>query len=768
MRYDRRAGAAPAVAAAAVAITALSVTWAGLTDAGSAGRLGALGLLAALGALATLLPRWQVAGVVLAAVAAPLGALALATHVPLWDLVRLDGEAWSAVRAVLPEGLRQASDAPLPASREQTPALVALLLLCLWSLCAIAAWQLIVRRLPLGALVVLAVGVGYRWTVEPPADEVRAGVLALVAVVAILALSSWRGASPGAVTRRAIAPIAMGAGAAAVAVAVAAGPVGGGDGWWDWRDWRFEGTAARGPAALDLRQRYGQLDRSREPRVVLAVRTERALPLRAAVLEDFDGEAFAQARARQPDVILAVRDGQVALGQRQDGAPVVDERIRVLDTTSGVLIAPGRPVAVAGLPDGRVELRGDTIGLGTALRRGDQYAVRSSIPDTTARELSDAEPYRQEALPAESTRLRPHLWGPPVDVPAWGTGGSPPSDDALGAHAPVRDLAREVVGDAPTAYAAVVRIEAHLRRGYAYDEAPPQPSQAGTPAINEFLFGSRRGFCQHFAGAMGVMLRSLGIPARVAVGYTPGRYDGDAGVWVVDDRDAHSWVEVWFPEYGWLPFDPTPGRSAPTPASVSSPSYDPPGPIIGAGGLIDPGLPEPDPDPPAQEPAEPEPADPVDPVEPDPQAVAGDAGDAGGGGRGAWWAALAAVVVAGAGASAWPAARRARARRRGDGRMRVGAAITDLERSAARAGAAIPASAAPGERARLLAEGAGVDARAFYRRTAVARFGAAEPAPGEVAWAWRESARLRRDLRRAAPWHRRLRAGLAPRATVRT
>ncbi len=56
------------------------------------------------------------------------------------------------------------------------------------------------------------------------------------------------------------------------------------------------------------------------------------------------------------------------------------------------------------------------------------------------------------------------------------------------------------------------------------------------------------------------MLRYLGIPARVAAGFTSGAYDVDRGTWRVNDRNAHAWVEVWFPGYGWLPFDPTPGR----------------------------------------------------------------------------------------------------------------------------------------------------------------------------------------------------------------
>ncbi len=91
--------------------------------------------------------------------------------------------------------------------------------------------------------------------------------------------------------------------------------------------------------------------------------------------------------------------------------------------------------------------------------------------------------------------------------------------------------------------------------GFVYDEQPPT---ADGPPLVSFVTRTRAGYCQHYAGAMAVMLRLLGIPARVAVGFTSGtRKDGK---WVVTDHEAHAWVEVWFAGQGWVPFDPTPGR----------------------------------------------------------------------------------------------------------------------------------------------------------------------------------------------------------------
>ncbi len=76
--------------------------------------------------------------------------------------------------------------------------------------------------------------------------------------------------------------------------------------------------------------------------------------------------------------------------------------------------------------------------------------------------------------------------------------------------------------------------------------------------LEHFLFDTKAGYCQHFSGAMALLLRFGGIPARVATGFSPGGFRKRQGEWVVRDRDAHSWVEAWFDGIGWATFDPTP------------------------------------------------------------------------------------------------------------------------------------------------------------------------------------------------------------------
>jgi hypothetical protein len=115
-------------------------------------------------------------------------------------------------------------------------------------------------------------------------------------------------------------------------------------------------------------------------------------------------------------------------------------------------------------------------------------------------------------------------------------------------------LAQRLARSARTPYAFVLAVKNYLAHGYTYSESPP-PSQY---PIEDFLFSSKRGYCQQFAGAMALLLRMGGVPARVAAGFTTGSYDSTTSQYVVSDLDAHTWVQAWFPRYGWVEFDPTP------------------------------------------------------------------------------------------------------------------------------------------------------------------------------------------------------------------
>lgn len=118
-------------------------------------------------------------------------------------------------------------------------------------------------------------------------------------------------------------------------------------------------------------------------------------------------------------------------------------------------------------------------------------------------------------------------------------------------------LARDLTAQAPTAYDKAAALRDYLLT-IPYDFFPP-PHPPGAEVVDNFLFVDKRGVCEQYASAMVVMLRTLGIPARVVAGYGAGDYNPMTGFYAVQASDAHAWVEVYFPEYGWVPFDPTPG-----------------------------------------------------------------------------------------------------------------------------------------------------------------------------------------------------------------
>ncbi|MBM3464810.1 MAG: DUF3488 domain-containing protein [Armatimonadetes bacterium] len=124
----------------------------------------------------------------------------------------------------------------------------------------------------------------------------------------------------------------------------------------------------------------------------------------------------------------------------------------------------------------------------------------------------------------------------------------------------VTKLAQEVTARANGAYEQAAAILHHLQIRYDYSlDIPPFPENADP--VDQFLFEYRKGYCEQFASSMVVMCRTLGIPARLVTGYTPGTYNPFTGFYEVKGSDAHAWVEVFIDRFGWVQFDPSPGYS---------------------------------------------------------------------------------------------------------------------------------------------------------------------------------------------------------------
>lgn len=125
-----------------------------------------------------------------------------------------------------------------------------------------------------------------------------------------------------------------------------------------------------------------------------------------------------------------------------------------------------------------------------------------------------------------------------------------------------RELAIQIVRDAGAGdpYSMAMAIQSYLRSSYGYiidSNLPPD----GQDAVDYFLFDRQMGRCDHFASAMAIMLRTLDVPTRIVTGFAPVEFDLAANGYLYRGRDAHSWVEVYFPGQGWVPFEPTPSES---------------------------------------------------------------------------------------------------------------------------------------------------------------------------------------------------------------
>ena len=171
----------------------------------------------------------------------------------------------------------------------------------------------------------------------------------------------------------------------------------------------------------------------------------------------------------------------------------------------------------------------------SGLHPGQTYSVVSYLPNLSAQELEKA-PFAGAA-----------------------PGGDYTDSGALSQQA--RDLARQAVqGHTATQFDTVMALTSYLQANFQYSQqlghVPP-----GRDPVDWFLFDVKIGYCEQFATAETLMLRSLGIPARLATGYSTGDYDPVLDQSVVREHDAHAWVEVWFADYGWVPVDPSPGFS---------------------------------------------------------------------------------------------------------------------------------------------------------------------------------------------------------------
>jgi transglutaminase-like putative cysteine protease len=381
--------------------------------------------------------------------------------------------------------------------------------------------------------------------------------------------------------------------AALVGIALAGAlPVAGvadrGDPWFDYRAFA-ESLGPQDPIRFDFDHgTYGPITWPRNGSEVLRVRSEQPQYLKMATLDTFDGDGWREGDGGAGLGLPVQQEVPEDYANRPAWTDNVTVSVRRLRTTA--VPAPGTIIAVdrttrrirgEGTP-GRFRAESE-------LRRGDSYTAMVHAPRPTGVQLAAAasgEDGRQAADLVVEVPLIRGAWdavprapgGTPVtkaDVVfgAFGESLAPSAlyptleerGDGVAAlrHSPYARtwaLAQRLRAGAGTPFEYLQAIDRHLQEGFTYSETPA-PIAPGRAPLDAFLFDTREGYCQHFSGAMALLLRMGGVPARAATGFSPGGFSRRKDAWIVRDTDAHSWVEAWFDSFGWVTFDPTPAST---------------------------------------------------------------------------------------------------------------------------------------------------------------------------------------------------------------
>ncbi|MFL0411104.1 transglutaminaseTgpA domain-containing protein [Microbacterium paludicola] len=293
---------------------------------------------------------------------------------------------------------------------------------------------------------------------------------------------------------------------------------------------------------------------------VLRLRTDAPSPpyLRVATLTRFDGITWA------PDEGTPLSD--LAFPPLARGGEVTERTtsVEITRLTGSYLPVPYPATAVEGV-QGQWTADGlnRTVRSASASALGQRYVVTSQEPQITREEARAVMPRRDGPIDAMFAI-------PPGDDPEFHPGSTVLPEG--GVDEAIRAAALEAIGDASTAYDALIAMQSWFRLdgGFSYSlDAPVEEGfdGSGMDAIERFL-DVRSGYCVHFASTFAVMARSLGIPSRVVVGFLPGDATGEE----VDDQDVysvlgsqlHAWPEAYLDGIGWVPFEPTVGLGSPT------------------------------------------------------------------------------------------------------------------------------------------------------------------------------------------------------------
>ncbi len=374
--------------------------------------------------------------------------------------------------------------------------------------------------------------------------------------------------------------IAVTGGVLALALGALAAPgLNGGSPWIDYRGLASD-LAERNQTAFNWNHSYSPLRWPRDGREVIRVKAKESAYWKATVLRRFDGVRWVQQAVRDPTEVDTPRPAN-------EPGWYEDIEVAVRGLRSEELLTSGYATAITGTPRPALPAGSGTFrSNGRPLRPGDTYAARVYNPKPTVGQMRAAGTAYPEYTERDLTMELPERVGGPVAAPG-GPGpdattvlfpafGSPQTPVAFVPGQPgLVENAGSLMANSGYArtYAAAQALRAaasdpfdlvrDVRRRVQQDARYTETPRQGRVPLDAFLFDTKEGYCQQFSGAMALMLRMAGVPARVASGFTPGSFDTDRGQYIVRDLDAHSWVEAFFPDYGWVTFDPTPTIAPP-------------------------------------------------------------------------------------------------------------------------------------------------------------------------------------------------------------